>query len=365
MTPPRVVWCALGTAVLAVAALALRAAEPPRPADLRLVVMTDGRILEGSVTRQATGYYIEKSSGRILVPFEQVRCIAKDLIDGYRQQREAMLEPTAADLIHLADWCITYRLYDEARDELKRALRRDPENDTARRMLARLEETLLSKPPALKPPLLVSDGLVVPEVEALGGLSRPLAARFTERVQPLLMNKCGGATCHGAASQNEFRLTAVRLQTRNHRRVTEQNLAQVLKFIDVAKPLQSPLLEQTRGAHGGAAFAVFSGAQGTEQQKLLRGWIESVAKERRAEDQRLAKQPKLSKQPAIVTASAIVDEVAPVVRTANAVDVTDIDAVEVEPARGPTSNTGVVPRGNDAFDPDEFNRKFGGKPSPR
>jgi hypothetical protein len=385
MTPTRVLWCALWTTVTVAAAVSLRAAEPPRSADQRLVVMTDGRILEGSVVRQASGYHVEKPGGRILVPFEQVRCIAKDLVDAYRQQREAMLEPTAADLIRLADWCLTYRLYDEARDELKRALRRDPENDTARRMLSRLEETLASKPPVVKPPLLVSDGLVVPEVEALGGLSRPLAARFTERVQPLLMNKCGGATCHGSASQNEFRLTAVRLETRNHRRVSEQNLAQVLKFIDVAKPYQSPLLEMTRGAHGGAPLAIFAGPQAAEQQKLLRGWVEAVAQQRRTEDERLARQPRLSKQPAVVTASAIVDDVSTTVQTANAIDDAEMDGdagilSRSPPPKNPSKWGGdapfappvkggagrVPPRGDDPFDPEEFNRKFGGgTPIPR
>jgi hypothetical protein len=358
MTPTCVLRTALVTALMVVATR-LTADEPPRPADRRLVVMNDGRILEGVVTRQAAGYYVERSNGRILAPFDDVRCVARNLTDAYRQQREAMLDPTAADLVKLADWCITYRLYEEARDELRRALRRDPEHEIARRMLTRMDEMLFTRPPPLETPLIVAHGLVVPQVEALGGFSRPTAARFTERIQPLLMNKCGGASCHGNAAQNEFRLTPVRLETRNHRRASEQNLAQVLKFVDIAQPQHSPLLEKPRGAHGGSAFALFSGTAGAEQQKLLRNWVETVAQERRAEDEKLAQIPKLGKKPPVVTASAMVEERLP--KSPEALSgVVPASASEFD------QRDTAAPEGPDPFDPEAFNRKFGNRrPKPR
>jgi hypothetical protein len=358
MTPTRV-WRTALVAALLVAATRLWAEEPPRPAERRLVVMKDGRILEGVVTRQAAGYYVEKANGRILAPYDDVKCVARNLVDAYHQQREALLDPTAADLIRLADWCITYRLYDEARDELRRALRRDPEHETARRMLSRLEDTLMAKPPSVETPMIVANGLVVPEVEALGGLSRPTAARFTERIQPLLMNKCGGTSCHGSAAQNEFRLTPIRLESRNHRRTSEQNLAQVLKFVDIANPQHSPLLEKPRGAHGGATLAMFSGAQGAEQQKLLRSWVETVSQERRAEDEKLAQVPKLSKKPAVVTASLEVEDRDP--KSSETSDLSNGDDIESRLPKSQKTSEVSNAQALDRFDPAEFNRKFGGR----
>jgi len=356
MAPAR--W--LPTALVALAAAyALSADESPRSTNAsQLVVMSDGRILEGVVTRQATGFYVERANGRIVVPFEQVRCVARDLSDAYRQQREAMLDPTAADLVQLAEWCLSYRLYEEARVELNRALRRDPESETARRMLARLEETLLSKPPLPKPPLPVSDGLVVPEVEALGGLSRPTAAQFTARVQPLLVNKCGNASCHGTAAQNEFRLLTVRLEGHGHRRGTEQNLAEVLQYIDIQQPQQSELLDRLRGAHGGATLAVFSGAYGAEQQKLLRDWVLTVAKERREEEERLAERPRLGKRPSPADEPAAMPK-------SDSNEATQLHAIIPATAIEPDSVKPLTSKPRDPFDPDEFNRKYGTKPTVR
>jgi hypothetical protein len=355
MAPARV----LPTALVALLATCVVVAEEPRrPANnSQLIVLTDGRVLEGTVTRQATGYFLERSGGRMVVPFEQVRCVARDLFDAYRQQREAMVDPTASDLVKLAEWCLSYRLYGEARVELNRALRRDPENETARRMLARLEDTLLtrSQPPPTAP-LLVSDGLVVPEVEALGGLSRPVAAQFTSRVQPLLMNKCGNASCHGSAAKNDFRLTPVRLEGHGHRRGTEQNLALVLHYVNIAEPQQSELLNKLRGTHGGAQLAVFTGAQGAEQQKLLRDWVSAMAKERRDEDARLAQRPKLGKKPAVTTAAVEDPAESAGIEPTQPHAIIPAMAVDVEPAK--SSNNA----GPDAFDPEEFNRKFGAKP---
>src|SRR5581483_3985835 len=126
------------------------------------------------------------------------------------------------------------------------ALRRDPASETARKLLARVEDTLLTKPPPPKPLQKSTDGLVTPEVEALGGFSRPTAAQFTASVQPLLINKCGNPRCHGANAENGFRLVPVRLEGHGNRHGTEQNLATVLKYINVHEPQDSPLLERMR-----------------------------------------------------------------------------------------------------------------------
>jgi hypothetical protein len=352
-------WC---TAALIAWTTAAAPAEEPFHATgpSQLVVMTDGRILEGVVTRQATGYYVERSNGRIVIPFEQVRCVARDLPDAYRQQRETMVDPTAADLIRLAEWCLSYRLYDEARLELNRALRRDGSNETARRMLARLEDMLLAKSPPPKPAVTVADGLLQPEVEALGGFSRPTAAQFTARIQPLLMNKCGNASCHGAAANNDFRLTPVRLEGLGHRRGTEQNLALVLKYVDVQQPHQSLLLEKIRKAHGGAAYAALSGAQGNDQQKQIRDWVLAVANERRAEEERLAQRTRLGKKPA--TTAAAVEPAVALASASETVETQPSATDEPETVRvAPLSS--LPPRGSDRFDPAEFNQNFGNQPS--
>jgi len=364
-----VVTCALLSIALWSAATVVRADPAPPSSTEQLVVMMDGRILYGVVQRHAVGYYVERSNGSILVPKEQVRCIARDLADAYRLQREQMLDPTSASLIQLAEWCISYRLYDEAGQELKRALRRDPQNDTARNMLAKLEDRLQATPQLAVPAARVdAAGLVAAEVESLGGLSKGLAEEFTTRIQPLLINKCGNASCHGFSSRSEFRLTHVRNGSANHRLSSQQNLALVLKKVELSDPAASPLLQRSQGAHGGATYATFGGAGGAAQLKTLETWVLAVSREHQQQAEKLANRGTLKPaKPRAATATATVETVTqakfePAIDPILAAGEFPPDRRQHEDAAAPLS---TLPRKQDAFDPEEFNRQFGGQPLSR
>ncbi|MBI1348754.1 hypothetical protein GC163_20975 [bacterium] len=351
----------------------------PAAAD-ELIVMTDGRILRGRVSRHAVGFYIERSGGTILVPKEQVRCIAHDLPEAYRLQREQMLDPTSAMLIQLAEWCISYRLYEEAGQELKRALRRDPQNETARRMLAKLEDRLLAAPQgsANKPKFDVL-GMAVADVESLGGLSKETAEEFTTRIQPLLINKCGNGSCHGFGSTTDFRLAHVRIGSANHRRSSEQNLALALKLITIDTPASSPLLQRSQGAHGGASLAIFGGAGGADQYQTLETWVDTVCAERQAEAAKIAgrtplKTPRtatsspMPNPPTMIQTTALEQPAepevlsSPVLANAQYLAAQNSDRDALPSSESPPTRQ---PRSQDAFDPEEFNAQFGGQPVSR
>lgn len=345
---PRAWW----TVFLLLASRGVSAADTTGMQPVQYVVFLDGRVMTGIVTRQAGGYLLERSGGRMSIPQEQVRCVAPSLLEAYRLQREAMIDPTAAELIQLAEWCIAYRLYEQAGDELKRALRRDPNHETARRMLARVEDLLLAEPAPVssaaapeRPP--------APAVESLGGLSRSTAAMYTSRVQPLLINSCGKATCHGTATPSAFRLVPVRLDSRNHRKASEQNLAEVLRWIDFQRPANSPLLKATEGNHAGASSPVFSGSQAGAQQRLLRDWVLAVVKERREEEARWASLPAWGKHQARQAATASATPPTPTSGPETSTE--HMSVSEASPSVSP-------PRTHDAFDPEIFNRQFATRP---
>ncbi len=353
------------------------AAETPKTTLPKLMVMTDGRTMNGDITIQAGGYAIEKLGGTVFVPKEQVRCVARDLRDAYRIQRESLTDPSATSLIQLAEWGISYRLYDEARDELHRALRRDPENETARKMLQRLEEQLLAQPKPRSNAPVSSDGFLVQEVESLGGLSKTTAAAFTTRIQPLLINRCGGASCHSSESTSEFRLSHVRIETRNHRRLAEKNLAVVMKYINTDDPQGSKLLGMARGQHGGQSITTFGGSQGAEQLRSIQDWVIAVTADQRAEQAKLARQAQLKSKngkplpKAKGTPPRRLDEadaVASVAASRNETPPAGITPASFEDPSTPkieTTTKNVLPSGmtlrraNDAFDPEAFNQKYG------
>ncbi|OYW23662.1 MAG: hypothetical protein B7Z55_03350 [Planctomycetales bacterium 12-60-4] len=348
-------------------AINVRAEESStNPAPELLIVMSDGRTLRGRVTRHAIGCYVERSGGTILIPKEQIRCVARDLRDAYRQQREQMIDPTSAMLIQLAEWCIAYRMYDEAGDELRRALRRDPENDVARKMLSRLDEMLRAEPTKSYSTASVdATGFLTTDVESLGGLSKSTAAEFTAKIQPLLINKCANAGCHGGEGTDSFRLTHVRLQSPNHRRAAEQNLAAVLKLIDADGPAQTRLLTAADGAHGGAILATFGGSGGSIQRDLLRGWVQTVITERRADAEQYAQRTPLKqsdsksqRNPATISTASAEEPVAelPAVKSSNVRQVSAETMPEMDELPGANRPPRPLPR-HDPFDPEEFNQQ--------
>lgn len=267
----------------------------------RVILMKNGRVLTGVAGRNAGGWLLEQSNGRVQVPIEQVNLVANSLVDAYRQQRDSVAEPTPATHMNLAQWCISYRLHGEARDELRKCLNLDPEHTGARKLMRRLDD-MLDPPVAKSTPkdqivLKSHDGFLVPDAESLGGLSNETAAAFTQRVQPLLMNKCGNASCHGTTTPptkpDGFHLMAVRPGSNGHRLYTERNLAEVLRYVDLEDPSLSPLVAIPQGTHAGTA-GVFNGSSGNGQLKMLRAWIKTVADEKRTEEEELRSRPSIA-----------------------------------------------------------------------
>lgn len=364
-----VVLAALGLSIVVSMALSVEADEGTRRD--RVIVMNSGRILTGQMTRNAGGWLVEQPNGRVQVPIEEVKLIADNLRDAYRKQRDAIVEPTPGTHIMLAQWCISYRLHDEARDELKKCLKRDPDHEEARRLLARLDESLAAKPAPVSNgviPWKSGDGFVVPDVESLGGLSKEAGATFTAKIQPLLLNKCGNASCHGATSDNGFKLHSIRLGTTGHRMYTERNLAEVLRYIDLSDPALSPLLAVPQGTHAGAA-AIFHGPQSSEQLKSLRSFVKLVAREKQNNERELARRPTVIDKKRASAADTEEGMIVPAAATVSASrpkgtssklpsdsapqELTDND--EASPLDAAT---------NDAFDPEVFNRQFHGRVKP-
>lgn len=350
----------------------------------RLVLLTTGRMLTGQVTRNAGGYLVEQPNGRIQVLNEDVKFVVNDLREAYRKQRDSIVEPTPATHVALANWCISYRLHDEARDELKKCLKTDPENAEARRLLQRLSDTIRAGMPAKADepqPRKTLEGFAQPSVESLGGLSRETASQFTSRIQPLLLNKCGNASCHAQGSANEFRLSMARGGAVGSRRNTEHNLAETLRYIDLEEVNNSRLLRTTKGSHGGKG-TIFSGPGGAEQMKLLRAWALAVVEEKQAEAEMLEMRPRLAgKRRAkhrVIQASATGETSVKVVKTS--VNSTDHPSTGVEvpddephdeprplvdsPAKprelraDPTDAVELAKEPSDPFDPDIFNQKI-------
>lgn len=264
--------------------------EPPRAqfGIAKVLVLKNGRTVEGTINRNAGGYVVDKPTGSMVIPEKQVQFAAASRAEAYQKVRESIDLKTAGGHVRLAEWCLNNAYHDEAASELREALALEPKRDDARRMLTRLEEIVNPENPrnrlVEKSPPRTVDGFNTPEVRSVGNLSREAAMQYVSKIQPILMNRCGTAGCHGPAETNGLRLERVISGSNTHRLYTDRNLATVSRYIDTSSAEKSPLLAVPQGAHGKNGQLLFAGPAGTEQLKLLQSWVNSVAAEKQKDE---------------------------------------------------------------------------------
>lgn len=246
----------------------------------KLMVLFDGRVLYGQISERPGGYMIEAPDSKQVIPFQMIRLTATSLEEAYVKQRDALKKPTAGDHLQLAEWCYEQRLHDAAREQLAAALKLEPDRIEARQLLAAVETASESaESPRERGSRRPTAGAATPRELTAAGISTDSHAQFVRRVQPILVNRCGNASCHGSAAKNDFKLANVRAGHRQQRRETELNLSTVLRYVDRQSPGDSPLLARTVNADSGAHRGLFTGPGGAAQLEGLRAWIVAASRE--------------------------------------------------------------------------------------
>ncbi len=272
----------------------------------RLLVLTSGQVITGTLMARQDGYDVLKpGGGRVFVASPQIRFEAMDILEAYQKMRRSLPELTPGLHVQLARWCLANQLNEQAKRELLDALHLDPNREEAKQILqmivrrqqaGRLTDSADSDAAAspageeLHPAgpsysLPSAGALPIADARSLGGLSRPVAQTFVRRIQPLLNSRC--ISCH-ASGQNRFTLLSTRLGSTPL--IAERNLDAVLQQVDLTRPESSPLLRAATEAHGGSRTPVLHGRVGRTQADLLRSWIDSVASEQPGSDTGIASQ---------------------------------------------------------------------------
>ena len=340
---------------------AAKAQDPSRTRSLlaedqldSVLLLHSGRIVSGKVKLVSTGYLISSQSGNVVITRDEVRHVANNMNELYLLQKRDLKDPTVNEQLKLAEWCVVHRLNAFAAKELLLVLERDPGNETARRLLARLDEleARTTTPAKAAPPNEPARGpkLADSEARSLVSLAPTTAERFTSAIQPLLHNKCGNARCHGTSSDHEFRLTRGVPGAGNHRMHVERNLASILRYVDTDRPHESRLLTIMQGAHGGQTL--FAGRSGADQQKLLTDWMLTAVRDinPQAKIRPIAKVTTGKPEPA-----GIRTESPEAALRSSETSVGDSESLLTEPEKS-TFRKVVEDSSDDAFDPEKFNR---------
>ncbi len=235
-----------------------------------VVVLQDGKVVEGHVSRTADKVVVRR--GAIDQPFkkEQVKYVAASKDEAYRLAlQDTKLDEPAARL-RLARWCMYNGMRENALTEAKEVVRLEPANRTAAELARTLEESLRLYPgdgttrvtppvvppaapglPAVPPPPATPPVVTVPEPD----IAPEAVVAFGPRVQPVLMNQC--ATCHAKSEYaGAFKLTAVASNETNPT-ATRANLVIAANQLKKADPAASPLLVKALTAHGGQTTPAF------------------------------------------------------------------------------------------------------------
>jgi hypothetical protein len=242
-----------------------------------MLLLKNGETLEGKISAAGDFYLVVAENTEMQVRARDVEALCRDL-DHVVAHKAAKLDPRSADdHLGLAQWCIDRELYGIAARELTVAYRID---DTHPRiaLLERRMKAAMTAPRAVPPP----PKPVAPAIDeatvnrALAGLSSETVHDFTVRVQPLMMNYCATAGCHGPKPKSEFHLERVYLNELNDSRVVRRNLYAALKQVDRRNPATSKLLTVPLTPHGGGKTALFH-AHNAEHYRQLAIWVGKVA----------------------------------------------------------------------------------------
>ncbi|MBI5760915.1 MAG: hypothetical protein HZA46_20525 [Planctomycetales bacterium] len=365
-------WFGWFVASLLVAMVAgLEAQQTPRsePSEATdgILVMKNGGVVRGRILPSGSTYIVKQSHGEMVVPADLVHGAYSDLGDAYTQRKAEWPQATAERHLSLARWCVTQNMLDEARVELKSALALEPTRDDIRGMLQRLNTLTQptspsssvweTSPKSSKSPLPTVS--VFEDAESLGGFSREAALQFTRKVQPILMNNCTLAACHGPESKvSDFQLQPVHVGGHTTRLTAERNLAEVLKYISTDRPSQSLLVTKPVGNHGVRGRPVFQGTRGADQLREIKKWVEIVA----ADGAGLARDPQRDQRTSTANPSP-----------SQAMIPSELDSTESPRTAKPrSSRPRINPRPGspitippvDEFDPDIFNRRHHGVAKP-
>jgi hypothetical protein len=261
--------------------------DPTAPVEpQRVLVMSTGRVIHGMITETPGGYQVANPNGSFTLTFNDVLCTATTVREAHQKLQGLFVPPSASGHIALARWCIENRLYDLARDDIEAALRLEPARGEARTLLVQLELILNPQPEQQQTNQLTWDRFLAPPVGAPGGLTRDTTHEFVTRIQPLMLNSCSNARCHGN-SDASFRLTFVPSSGVGGQNITTEDIEAMFKFVDIDNPRESRIFTALQDPDIPQHRQVFNGPRGREHLESIAAWLMQGSLERGGKPQEI------------------------------------------------------------------------------
>jgi hypothetical protein len=276
----------LALACAAVFCFAVCATEVPQPSVPRegLLVLANGRVIEGLIAVEGEYYKVVLPKGKLQVRIDQVEFLCQSKEEAYIRRRARKITTTATVDTHLemARWCIQHELLAYADAEIAAARAIDPRHRFLPSVERQLAQAKSFAQRANQQRAIIKDDQVVAasaETEsrgrAFGDIPPWARTEFIKRIQPMMAQSCATAGCHLPNTSQELQIDRSALDGVGNPDLIHRNLASTIAAIDLAKPESSRLLAMGAAAHG--AQGKQSRPLSPHQLEILRAWVTQLA----------------------------------------------------------------------------------------
>lgn len=257
-------WFAFGAVLLLTAHPCSAQTSPLLPQDsVRVALLKTDRVMIGRIKEEKDFYQIQlDTDSKVSIPRPQVLFVGNSVEEVYEFKKSLVKNWRTGDHFQLTRWCIANDLAEQAIEHFEATTKLANGHPKVHQLGLELQKKLLSDPAfrehlGLLPMEATNKSTNSPEptsvvtaaMEATRSLS-PIATNvFHARIQPILVNRCGQAACHGVQSQNSLRL--IEPFGKSAVRTSSENLQAVLANLDRHAPSDLPRLVQlATTAHG-------------------------------------------------------------------------------------------------------------------
>ncbi|MCA9212523.1 MAG: hypothetical protein KDB27_05635 [Planctomycetales bacterium] len=258
-----------------------------------VLLLYNQNLVKGAIVRTEENYVVRDDNGNVrYVPYTQVERRCKDAFEAYRWKHRRIDRGDVRGHIRLAQWCIQHDLKHEAANQLLHISKISPGNGAIRalerRLLANVHGTQTVVAANQESPFQTvaysptkpSVPVAVRTTDSLDGVPGAVVSEFKRSVQPIFVNRCGQAACHGSATQSDFKLSVHRNRVFG-REMTGRNLEIVLSHLENGPLERSKLLKMARTPHGPLRAAPI-GTHEFEMYKTIVSWAQKAVNEKRA-----------------------------------------------------------------------------------
>ncbi len=272
------------------------APAPPNAPAFAVLLLSNGRTLQGNVTENAAGdaYELHGKGGSFPVPKKAVKKRYGSMAALYEDKVAHLPDRDPDERMNLALWCLEQHMEAQAREQLQGVLAINPSDGRAKRMVANIDanaQRAAGRDPEVRAasaefaePAPARTAMPMPRTRSRA-VERPVIfdlppdvamKRFTAfawEVHPILQASC--ASCHNETYQGEYRLIAGKSRRDWTADVVRANLDATLRHVRRDDPAHSDLVAYAANPHGPSPRPLFHGPNDRRYRQLV-AWLDSL-----------------------------------------------------------------------------------------